>query len=352
MPDDKIRLLVTGLGGGSQGMQVVKAVRLSQLTYEITGTDIKETNYGIPFVDHWRSVPPADHANYLPELLALCREHKIQVLIPGSDPELKVISDNRTLFQDDDILLPLNPADLLTTCLDKLKTTNLLKQKGFAVPETTVVAAMSDVKNITQFPVICKPILGGGGSNNVFIAQDNDELDSLCGYLLGQLGSVLVQEYIGTVDHEYTVGVLTDLDGNQIDAIAVKRDIMSALSNRIKVPNRTGRTELGKMLAISSGVSQGRIGRFEKITNHCLKVAAAIGSRGPLNIQCRTAGDTIYIFEINPRFSGTAPLRAMAGFNEPDILIRTHLRGEKFGRVDYQEGLILRGLNEQMFDDA
>lgn len=352
MARDDIRVLVTGLGGGSHGMQVVKALRLASQNYVITGTDIKKTSYGISFVDNWQTMQEAGHPTYLPELLAICRQQRIQVLIPGSDPELKIISDNRHLFENENILLPLNPVELLATCLDKQKTTALLTQHGFAVPATAVVSAQTDVAAIDGYPVICKPILGGGGSNNVFIAQDRDELESLCRYLLGQLGSVLVQEYIGTVDNEYTVGVLTDLDGNQIDAIAVKRDIMSGLSNRLKVVNRTGRKELGDLLAVSSGVSQGRIGRFEQITEHCLKVAAAIGSRGPINFQCRLAGKTVYIFEINPRFSGTTSLRALAGFNEPDILIRTHLRHEKIGRVDYREGLILRGLNEQMFDDA
>ena len=34
------------------------------------------------------------------------------------------------------------------------------------------------------------------------------------------------------------------------------------------------------------------------------------------------------MFEINPRFSGTTSLRAMVGYNEPDVLIRHHVLGE------------------------
>jgi carbamoyl-phosphate synthase large subunit len=198
--------------------------------------------------------------------------------------------------------------------------------------------------------VICKP-LSGGGSSNVFIAQDADELRPLSAYLLRYLGDILVQEYIGTPDSEYTVGVLTDLNGEMVDAIGVKRDVLTALSSRIRVPNRTGRKELGKALAVSSGISQGKIGRFGSITEYCKKVALAIGAKGPVNMQCRVVGDTIYIFEINPRFSGTTSLRAMMGFNEPDILIRIHLLGEVIGQVNYREGVILRGLDEQIFGD-
>jgi carbamoyl-phosphate synthase large subunit len=53
------------------------------------------------------------------------------------------------------------------------------------------------------------------------------------------------------------------------------------------------------------------------------------------------------IFEINPRFSGTSSIRAMLGFNEPDLLIRKHLLGETLPeRPTYRYGTVLRGLRE------
>ena len=38
------------------------------------------------------------------------------------------------------------------------------------------------------------------------------------------------------------------------------------------------------------------------------------------------------IFEINPRYSGTTSLRAIVGFNEPDLMIRHHLFREDIPR--------------------
>jgi carbamoyl-phosphate synthase large subunit len=54
-------------------------------------------------------------------------------------------------------------------------------------------------------------------------------------------------------------------------------------------------------------------------------IAQALGSVGPLNIQGRLDSGEFVPFEINPRFSGTTPMRAMAGFNEPELLIDWHL---------------------------
>jgi len=57
----------------------------------------------------------------------------------------------------------------------------------------------------------------------------------------------------------------------------------------------------------------------------------------------------VKVFEINPRFSGTTSLRAMVGYNEPDILIRKHIYGETINQdFDYDEVLIIRSLHEQI----
>jgi carbamoyl-phosphate synthase large subunit len=105
-------------------------------------------------------------------------------------------------------------------------------------------------------------------------------------------------------------------------------------------------------LAISSGVSQGRVGRFEQVTKQCEEIALALGARGPLNIQCRLVEGRVVVFEINPRFSGTTSLRAMVGYNEPDVLVRRHvLRETVVPGFAYRECTIARGLAETLIPD-
>ena len=71
-----------------------------------------------------------------------------------------------------------------------------------------------------------------------------------------------------------------------------------------------------------------------------------------MNVQCRFVDDTLYPFEVNPRFSGTTYIRALMGFNEPDLLIRHHVLGEPLAeRVEYRFGHVVRGLVERVIDD-
>ena len=148
-------------------------------------------------------------------------------------------------------------------------------------------------------------------------------------------------------ESEFTVGILHDLDGRYLNAIALRRELKSALNLRSTAANRTGRTELGRQLAISSGISMGEVGRFPAVTDECRRIAAALDVRGAINIQGRMTAQGFRVFEINPRFSGTTSIRAMMGYNEPDILLRLHLLGEAVAAdFSYEEGYVLRGLVE------
>jgi carbamoyl-phosphate synthase large subunit len=81
-------------------------------------------------------------------------------------------------------------------------------------------------------------------------------------------------------------------------------------------------------------------------------MAAELDTRGAINVQCRYWEGEVYVFEINPRFSGTTSLRAMMGYNEPDLLIRRHLLGEQVpARFEYRSGRVVRGLSEVVVPD-
>jgi carbamoyl-phosphate synthase large subunit len=352
-PGRAVRALVTGVGGGGHGEQVLKALRLAETPYEIFGADITPYSRGLAEVDHPMIVPPASAPEYIEVVLGIAREHEIEAVFHGSEPELRQMSAHRNRFHEAELFLPINPPEVIDVCMDKLRTMRRLEDAGFSVPPYRAVSSVEDLEDFDALPAVLKPSLGGGGSAHLYLAQDRRELVSCAEQILGAHEEFIVQAYVGRPDEEYTVGVLLDMDGQLLNSIAVRREIMSALSNRIKVPNRTGQSALGPVLAISSGVSQGRIGRFEEVCSQCEQIAVALGARGPLNIQCRFVEGRVVVFEINPRFSGTTSLRAMAGYNEPDILVRKHVLGEAIEpRFAYRECTILRGLAETLIADS
>lgn len=350
MPDSKIRLLVTAIGGGGHGEQILKALRLAPGDrYHIIGADANPHTPQFAMVNERAALPMASEPGYLDALLELCRRRRVQALFHGCEPELRQFARHRSQIEAEGIFLPINPTAVIDLCMNKEATTRRLTEMGFPGPRFAPITSREELREIDWFPVVVKPSVGGGGSANVYIAQNTTELLGLADYLgLETIASTfLIQEYVGTPQDEYTVGVLHDMNGEYLNAIAVRRHLSGQLNIRMSVPNRTSRSELGPKLVVSSGVSHGDVGRFEEVTRQCTAIARAIGARGPINIQCRFVEGRVAVFEINPRFSGTTSLRAMVGYNEPDVLLRRHLLGELIPvNFPYDEAMVLRGLVE------
>jgi len=347
-------VLVTGVGGGGHGEQILKALRLAGLDLAIVGTDITPFSAGLALVDHPCLVPKANEPGYLPALMRLCEKHGVQAMFHGSEPELKVMAAHRREIEGRGIFLPVNPDAVIDTCLDKVKTTAFLQGHGFGYPRYAEITEGGQLESFSLYPAVLKPSVGGGGSAMTGIAQSHEEAVYLGRQLLDIYGRFIIQEYVGTPDDEYTVGVLTDMeDGRLINSIALRRYLMSALSHRFKIPNRTPRKELGPFLVVSSGISQGYIGPHPAVRRQCEEIALALGARGAINIQCRLVEGRVIPFEINPRFSGTTSLRAMVGYNEPEILLRRHvLKEEVEPHFPYESGTITRSLAESLQRDS
>jgi carbamoyl-phosphate synthase large subunit len=338
-------VLVTGVGASGVGYQILTALLDSEIKYNIITCDTSPESKGLSMGAHSYLLPPATSSSYIADITKICRKHKIQALFYGSEPELKRLSEDRKEFEDMGVFVPLNPRTLIDQCLNKNLTARMLQEKGFHVPRWVRVTSEEDLAAIDFFPAVLKPSIGGGGSANLMIAQDASEITSFGTYLLRHYSEFTIQEYIGTPESEYTVGVLCDMQGDLINSIGLKRNITSSFGNKISVVNRTTRRDLGETLVISSGISQGWIGRYPDVTRKCEEIALGLGCTGPINIQCRYFENKVYVFEINPRFSGTTGLRALAGYNEPDILIRKYVLGESVKKnFSYREGLLLRSL--------
>jgi carbamoyl-phosphate synthase large subunit len=349
---DRPVVLVTAIGGGGVGEQTLKALRLAG-GYRIVGGDARSkcAQYGL--VDEPVVLPAAHHPEYIEAVLSVARATGAQALFPGSEPEIRVVSDHREIFEDAGLLVPINPKTVIDTCSDKVASATFLEEHGFRSPRTLHVRTLDDLAEIDWWPVVVKPAVGSGGSRDVFIAQTSRELALIGEYLHGTAGKLMVQEYVGTSDHEYTVGVLHDMDGRFLNSIALRRQVSGVLHTRVSIPNRTGRSDLGERLVISSGVSHGHLDRYPEVTEQCEAIASALGVRGAVNIQCRLVDGQISVFEINPRLSGTTSLRAMVGYNEPDVLLRIHLLGEAVPpRFPYRSGDVLRSLSEDLLPDA
>ena len=328
--DDKINVLVTGVGGGSVGHQILHALLLQEDKYQITAVDADRYSFGLYQVTDRCVVPLASDEQYMPAIIALVRDRKIQVVLAGTEAEMQVLGAQRAALQDEGCLLIGNPQGVIDLCGNKYKLAEWLSENGFITPDTVQGGDWRSLVSRKGFPIVGKPCSNSSGSRNVVILNSDEEVER---YLAGfNSAEIIFQEYCGCADEEYTVGVCLDGDSRVIDTLVLQRRLSGITLGAKRVIGE-------QSYALSTGYSQGFVVENEVVQGACERLVKALGMQGPANIQCRVAEGKVFVFEVHPRFSGTTSLRADVGFNEPDILLRTFLKGERVERQAYRRGV-------------
>ena len=309
----KIRILAIGAKGGSVTEGLLKCLKLSG--YQ----NIVILEHGVKAAHLYRfanriiiNENPNDGYKYIETLLKVCKNNDIKTIIPGSTWNAKIISQYSYVFKESGIIPLVNNFTTIEICDDKWKTYEFLMRKNLGAPRSflTVDDALATLGKECQ--MIIKPRTGRG-SQNIFLVSSEKEL-----FIISQLFELkgidpIIQEFIPDPDKEYTVGVISDTNGNVIQSIVMQRYLLGGATGYAKV--------------CQPGY----------INEYCERVASELKSVGPLNIQLRLNGkNEPLIFEVNPRFSGSAPMRALAGFNEPDMVISNFVLNKNLTKVNYK----------------
>ena len=318
----KTNILITGTGGCGVGEGVYKSLCQFE-EYRLFSCNSSDNSlFLFNNAEDSFIVPVATTENYYKTIVNICRQHQINVIIPGSEHELLVLVNHRETFRKNGITILANTNTVINTFNNKWETFVALKSQSIKTPDSTLDIKDGDFFKRNSFPLVIKPVVGNA-SKNVFVVNHKAELECIANYLIMKNVPFVVQEHIGSADEEYTISVLSDFSGNYIGSIVFKRILAGGFSQYIECE------------------------KFPELDDIAQNIASKVNSKGPLNIQCRIMNGELYVFEINPRFSGTTSLRAMVGYNEPDVLLRRHLFQEEIpSHFRYDTGFITRGLSE------
>jgi carbamoyl-phosphate synthase large subunit len=334
LKNERPRILIAGIGGASLGTEILKCLRLAG-GYEVFGCDVSAYAFG-HYGQGFESTSVVRRESYVDDLIALCERLSIDCVVPGGDEPARLVAEAAVLFREANVRVATNDLSLVASMSDKAECFRILGELGFTIPVTRVIREPEELQTFPM-PCIVKPAVGSGGSVFVFFARDIGEASLYCSYLTSNGRTPIVQQYLSESRGEFTVGVLSLPDKRCAGAIALKRMFNSKLSVATK----------GSGFLISSGYSQGEIAKFPEICATAVDIATRLGSIGPLNIQGRiNERGELVPFEINPRFSASTYLRALAGFNEVDHYLRAVLAHEAPQPLAIRPGLYLRSLTE------
>ncbi len=334
MQSKPTKVMIAGVGGASLGTELYKSLRLAG-GYEVYGCDLSSTAYGL-YEPGFAGTYRVSHESYVTSVIDACVDADARLLVPGGEQPMTLLGNASDRLADAGIELLANTREVVTLCSDKDWTFKHLADNGITIPRTVGINQVEDIA-FTGLPCIVKPATGSGGSASVFFAVSADEA-MIYGEFIRRNGSQpIVQEYVDVAEGEFSIGVLSLPEHGVVGSIALRRDLNAKLSVAYR----------GRGGVVSSGYSQGHIGEYPELCRQAEHIAEVVGSRGPINIQARVRDGVLLPFEINPRFSASTYLRALAGFNEVDVLIRFVSSGETPERPSIRAGWYLRSLTEQ-----
>lgn len=329
------KVLVAGIGGASLGTEIMKCLRLSD-RYEIFGCDISRYAYG-----HYAGLASYTEVlsseRYSKELLDYAFRKKIDGIIAGAGTPLHLLNEMQPALAAAGITLIGNNTRTVSLAKDKRAVADVFDKAGILHPKWIAPTHSQDDRLRSLIvPLIVKPSSGSGASRFVFLAEDAAAASIYIDYLIRNGLPPIVQEYVPDDEGEFSVGALNRSDGSWVGAIVMRRAFINELSIRSK-------TKLG---TISSPYGQGEFGAFPEVVAAARDIASALKSTGPLNIQGRMRRGQFFPFEVNARFSGSCFVRALAGFNEVDLVTGELLLGERMQMPQIRFGWALRGLSE------
>lgn len=263
-----MRVLITNIASVT-GISITKILKNGEINnLEILGTEAQKYGYnsGSLLVDKYIQVPEISDLNYVKTIIDICREWKVDILIPILDEELYLFSKAK-IQNYVKILLP--SIDTINLFRDKLAANIKL---SLIYPEI-IPPIYKNINELRDDKAIIRK-RKSIGSQGVIIKEKTEIT-----YEDFKNQSYFVQKYVK--GDEYTVDILADRNGVV----------------RLIVPR--------KRLQIKNGVSTKVILKNDReIVDLCKNIYNQFCIPGLSNVQLIRSNSRLYFIELNMRFAG------------------------------------------------
>jgi len=274
-------------------VELVRAFRHAYEALDVDGrivaTDIDPLAPALQVVDVPYIVPRITDPAYIPTLVEICRQERIDLVFPLIDPDIPILAAHREEIETTGAKVAVVSAEAAEITADKWRTTAFFRSLGLPTPQSWLPEQVPI--NDLAFPVFIKP-RRGSGAKSAFKVHNADELR----FFMNYVPDPIIQEYLP--GPEITNDVVCDLKGEVL-----------GVASRQRIEVRWG--EVAKGVTI----------RDQTIIDACVGIAQALPAIGPITVQCIMKDDVPHFTEINARMGGGLPLAIAAGVDAPRWLL-------------------------------
>lgn len=302
-----MKILFTGVGRRVELLQAFRnAALVLNKELKIYGVDMVGTAPALAYCDYTRKVVAMKDAKYIDDLISICKEDKIDLVIPTIDTDLLTLAENKDKFEAIGSRVMISASDKISICRDKNKTSQFFVDCGLHAP-----MPVNDWKEYKAgYPAFIKP-KDGSSSINAFKVENAEELELYA----GQVEDYIIQPFVS--GKEYTIDIFCDFDGNPI----------------FITPRKRLQIRAGEVLKTQICMDQIMIEESKKLCEFFKPC-------GPMTVQLiRDDKGIDWFIEINPRFGGGAPLSMKAGARSAEVSLKL-LNGEKVDIYEVADGAV------------
>lgn len=296
-----MNILFTGVG---RRVELIQAFREAALVLnknlKIYGEDLVNTAPALAYCDFVRHISRIKDPKYIDDLLRICMEDHIDLVIPTIDTGLMKLAENKEKFDAFGTKMMISSPEKVELCRDKNLTSQFFDDCGFYAPMPVNIWKEYN----SGYPAFIKP-KDGSSSINAFKVENEEELKMYA----GQIKDYIVQPFIEGI--EYTIDIFCDWNGNPISIVP-----------RERVQVRSGEVLKTKIYMDRQMIEEAKV--------LCEKFRPC----GPMTVQLIRDKDNVdWFIEINPRYGGGVPLSMKAGAKSAETVLKL-LDGDK---VEYSE---------------
>jgi len=302
----------------------IKFIKNSKLhkNIKVFGVDINSNVRAKYLADYFQTVSNGKSKKFINEVIKICRDFKINLILPGSDEEALNLSKNRSRIETNFTKIASMPINTLNIFSNKSETYKHLKKINISIPiwylAKNNVELFKNIKKliIKEKDVVIKPSISRGGRNIYVISEKTKkEIFRNSGREIELNLSTFKKKYLKKIKKIFPLIVMEKLyppcfdfdmlcrEGRLIKGVTRRRVNPQVPNDGHYVENRKDIFEIGKKIA-----------KYFKLT---------------WLYDCDFMLDDKQkpkIIEINPRMSGSASVSVAAGIPLFDDLISIYMK--------------------------
>ncbi len=324
------------IAGAGSGIGLATAKRLSEIVGagEIFSSNVTDDYPARRFINHHLKSPDfyfakeATQASFVEFIKLVVERHNLHFIVPAGIFELPALSEISSELSDVGCRVIVESMETIDTYSDKLRTTETLNMLGVLAPKSLPVGR-SNYEELEVFlgtTFFVKP-RNGYGSNGTSIVSSQADLEAANDTVRMSWGELIAQTYLPNSDAEYSGSIVYGADGRFKDGMVVRRLKLDGVT-RVAVRDE----------------------ECECIERALPGIAAAVAGRYCINIQFRIHDNEICVFEVNPRFGASEPIRRQLGLNTVHSVLSEYAALSDPAQIKRRFGRVYRELDEIYVD--